>query len=359
MLQTWGTRIAFGLVAIAGLSGCSSIGPRSIARDRFDYVTAISESWKEQMLLNLVKIRYADAPVFLDVGSIITQYAVESELSLGGTWNKPHAVGPSYQVPASVKGKFTDRPTITYSPIGGEKLTRSFMTPIRPESLFALVQAGWPVDYVLRLAVHSINGLRNHVGGALRSRPAEPDFLKVLETLRRLQIAGGMDFRLVRRENEELLIVTFPRREGDSLQEDSALLRKLLGVRADAVEIRLVYGSRAQSDEEIAILSRSIFDIITELAFHIDVPAEHVADGRAAAAGAADSTSGLPPLIRIHSGRTGPDDPFATIAYRGHHFWIDDTDFASKRTFSLLMMLFSLTELEGKSAAPIVTIPAG
>jgi len=359
MMGTCGTRVAVGLAAIACLSGCSSVGPSSIERDRFDYVTAISESWKEQMLLNLVKIRYADAPIFLDVGSIITQYAVESEISIGGTWTKPHSLGPSYQVPGSIKGKYTDRPTITYNPISGEKLTRSFMTPIRPESLFALIQAGWPVDYVLRIAVHSINGLRNHVSGALRSRPAEPAFLRVIETLRRIQIAGGMDFRLVRRANEELLIVTFPRREGDALQEDSALLRKLLGIRQDAVEIRLVYGSRAQGDEEIAILSRSVFDIITELAFHIEVPPEHVAEGRAAAAGTDDSAAGLPPLIRIHSDRSSPGDPFASIEYRGHHFWIDDTDFASKRTFSLLMMLFTLTELEGKGTAPIVTIPAG
>ena len=46
----------------------------TVARDRFDYITAISDSWKAQMLLNVVKLRYADAPVFLDVASVITQY---------------------------------------------------------------------------------------------------------------------------------------------------------------------------------------------------------------------------------------------------------------------------------------------
>lgn len=53
------------LALISILIGCSGIGPRFLTRDRFDYTAAISDSWKDQMLLNMVKIRYADAPVFL------------------------------------------------------------------------------------------------------------------------------------------------------------------------------------------------------------------------------------------------------------------------------------------------------
>ncbi len=33
-----------------GLSSCASIGPGTIARDRFDYIAAISDSWKSQKL---------------------------------------------------------------------------------------------------------------------------------------------------------------------------------------------------------------------------------------------------------------------------------------------------------------------
>lgn len=57
--------------------GCAGIGPRTVTRDRFDYSTALSESWKSQMLLNIVKTRYGDAPIFLDVASVINQYSVE------------------------------------------------------------------------------------------------------------------------------------------------------------------------------------------------------------------------------------------------------------------------------------------
>jgi len=48
----------------------------SVVRDRFDYVAAISDSWKRQTLRNLLKIRCADAPVFMDVTSVIGAYSV-------------------------------------------------------------------------------------------------------------------------------------------------------------------------------------------------------------------------------------------------------------------------------------------
>jgi hypothetical protein len=82
------------LCLLAGLSGCASIGPATVAQDRFDYVTAISDSWKSQMLFNLVKLRYGDAPVFLDVASVINQYLVEGSVGFSGNWaqNPPASV---------------------------------------------------------------------------------------------------------------------------------------------------------------------------------------------------------------------------------------------------------------------------
>ena len=68
------------------LTGCASIGPSTVARDRFDYTTAVSDSWKRQMLLNIVKIRYGDAPIFLDVASIINQYQLTTDLNASFGW---------------------------------------------------------------------------------------------------------------------------------------------------------------------------------------------------------------------------------------------------------------------------------
>ena len=64
------------LVALA-TTACNSLGPGTIGRDRFDYQEALGKSMQEQMLANLVKMRYGDAPVFLDVASVINSYSIE------------------------------------------------------------------------------------------------------------------------------------------------------------------------------------------------------------------------------------------------------------------------------------------
>jgi len=55
-------------------TACAGIGARTVTADRFDYTSALSDSWKSQMLINVVKVRYGDAPVFLDVSSVIEAY---------------------------------------------------------------------------------------------------------------------------------------------------------------------------------------------------------------------------------------------------------------------------------------------
>ena len=164
-------KIIISLGALWLLSGCSGIGPLTVSRDRFDYTSTISDSWKRQMLFNMVKIRYGDAPVFLDVSSVISQYQIAGQINLGATlssfpnnspWSTAGSVGGT--------GQYVDRPTITYSPIMGDKFARSLMSPIPPPAILSLVQAGYPVDLVFRLLVQEINGIRNRFGGEARAR---------------------------------------------------------------------------------------------------------------------------------------------------------------------------------------------
>ena len=64
------------------------------------------------------------------------------------------------------------------------------------------------------------------------------------------------------------------------------------------------------------------------------------------------------PLVRILPVRRQPPDAYAAVPYKGYWYWIDDTDAASKRTFTFLMILFSLAETGQSTAAPVVTVPS-
>jgi len=64
------------------------------------------------------------------------------------------------------------------------------------------------------------------------------------------------------------------------------------------------------------------------------------------------------PLMRVRSGTARPQDPFAVMQYRGYWFWIDQTDLASKRTFSFLQAFFAFAETGKAENLPLVSIPA-
>jgi hypothetical protein len=108
-----------GLVVLV-LSGCTGIGPTTISRDRFDYTAAISDSWKRQMLFNMVRIRYGDAPVFLDVSSVISQYQIAGQISVGATFNNNPWSASEF---LGTTGNYVDRPTITYTPLGNANIS--------------------------------------------------------------------------------------------------------------------------------------------------------------------------------------------------------------------------------------------
>ncbi len=156
---------------------------------------------------------------------------------------------------------------------------------------------------------------------------------------------------------EKAVTVMFFRiKYNDEIAMDINTVRQILGLNPDAREFRVVYGAIAADDLEIAVLTRSILQIMVELASYMDVPAKDVNEGRVYAY-SDENESGALPLIRIRSDASRPEEAFVTVQYRDNWFWIDDTDFASKRMFSFLMLLFSLTETGGRAGAPIVTVP--
>ena len=351
----------FLLLGLLFVAGCMKIGPGSIDRDRFAYTDAISESWKRQMLLNLVKLRYADAPIFLDVSSIINQYSLETEVHGSLGWNT-FLAEPSQNV--GVRGRYSNRPTITYQPLTGEKFTRSLMTPIPPSSVLALIEAGWRADAVSWICIQAINGIYNRSGAATRAHQADPEFYRFTELFRKAQESRTVGMRIQETPDKKKSTVLFFRAKDIETEAvaDADQLRELLGLNPDAKEVTIVYGSLPQNDRELAIMTRSMLEILVELASHIDVPQVHVAEQRtqASVVDEVKKPGGfIVPEIRVQCALEKPDDAFVTIQYRDYWFWINDRDFQSKRMFSFLMFLFTLAESGAPDRAPVLTIPTG
>jgi hypothetical protein len=346
------------------ISGCGSIGPTTVNRDRFDYITAISESWKQQTLLNIVKLRYADVPVFMEVGQVISGYELEGTLSAGGAvglGNKgaQGALGDFLSFGAG--GRYLDRPTVTYSPLTGADFVKTMMTPFPPGAIMFLIEAGWPVDILLQVSAQAINGIRNHRGGP-NGHPADPEFLEVLRLLKRIQMAGGAGVKLQRvKEKEDTTMFLFhSRRVTPDIAQDVTEVKRLLRLNPEATEILITYGADSQGDQEIALHTRSGYQVLLELAALVAVPPEHAAEHRTYGPGPTmpQETLRLSEVVAIQSGAEQPGDSFVQVKYRGHWYWIDDRNFKTKQIFTFLTILFTLSETGQKIQQPILTIRA-
>ena len=348
-------RIVLILTVSLALAGCTHFGPQTVRQDRIDYSSAVGESWKQQTLLNIVKLRYLDLPVFLDVGQIVAGYSVETSGNIGGQISSANAIqGNSLLLGA--QGRFTDRPTITYMPLTGDKFVRGLMEPIPPQAIFSMIQSGYAADLVFAMSVEAINGLRNlgqSIGGV---RPPDAEFTRVVTLLRSLQLTGAVGLRVERATNALPATVFFFRSENlePEIQQQITEVKALLRLDPEAKHFRLVYSPVRGEPGELAVNTRSVLQILLTLAAFVEVPDRQVREQRVwtGMPGPADQWP-----ISVKYSKTKPADAYAIVAYRDGWYWIEDTDLRSKRAFGFIMFLFTLADSGTSGNLPLLTIP--
>lgn len=349
-LRLW--QWALGSLAVLALAGCASVSPAFVKTERIDYGQVVAESWKRQTLLNVVRLRYADAPTFLDVASIINSHTVGGNATGKATF--PSSIDPNV-LEIGGTANWSNTPTVTYQPLMGDRFTKSLLQPVPPVAIFQLLQGGWPATLVFRTVVGSVNGLRNVSAGAA----SDPGFDELGEALSRIQRAGNIGIKVEARKDAGSARVVIRRAERDAASDaDGRRVRELLGLAEGITEFEITYGVVPNNANEVAILTRSMMEIMLQLGFGIDLPPAHAASGRALAGQQQAGDQQARPLVHIRSGPQEPADAYAAVPYKGTWYWIADTDVDSKRTFTFLMILFSLAETGQSTAAPIVTVPS-
>ena len=345
------------LAAIAlAVAGCASIGPASIVRDRFDYSDSIGDSWKRQALTNILRLRYMDTPIFLDVSSVVASYGVAA--NVGASTDIQTRGSPA--IPSVNLGggaNWSSNPTITYVPLTGSKFLRGLLDPVPPSTILYLIQVGYPADFILRLGVESIGGLRNRSDHAGDMTKADPEFLRLARLLRRIQERGGIGLRVEDTADKQQTVTFLFRPEALTAEKlrEIAEIKELLGLAKDRNQFKIVFSPVRTRPDELAVNSRSMMQMMGALATFVEVPEKDVAEGRATRA--PDTRQWDWPLVRILAGAMPPGDAFVSVQYRNHWFWIEDQDWRSKRTFSTVLFMFTLADTETGARLPVITIP--
>ena len=348
------------------LPGCqSAFGPSALTNTHPAYNQAIVTSLDQQMLLNLVRLKYRDRPYFLDVGSvtasleIVGNLGVDSSLSLdgGGDILQPN-IGVGY----------SDRPTISYAPLRGEEFLKRVLSPISLEAILVMAQSGWNIERVFGITMERINDLHNAPrasGPTPEQAPTYKDFKRFLAVLRELQLHGLVEIGPAPDLGSKNLVVRL--KSDPAHQHLIDQIRSLLKVNdiAHPNQFEITNNFLDADPGKWAVRVRSISSVLFYLSQNIDVIQSHVDAGlitvtknhKGQPFDWSDTPAGQG--FKVYSSVTKPNDAYLAISYRGVWFYLADRDLESKSTFMLLGQLFNLQAGQDKAVGPTLTLPVG
>lgn len=422
MLSLRLARLAFGLPSIGllafvvlGCFGCS-LGPRSLMHSRLRYNDAVKSTSEQQLLLNIVRLRYVDTPSSLAISSIADQQEVVAGLGIvpfftsagaGDIGGYRNSILPQAQLTG------TTRPTLSYTPQDDEEFTRRLFSPISLEGATYLSKTTWPISTVFRLYLENLNWVSNAETASGPTPVEPPDYATFLEGVQALQrLQDRKLITLFTEEREEVISSTFAPDENtvknslDSVQNSLELKSTKDGVslirRQKQQVLRVDPSVNEDGDwlifcsafklnpnlrtfdltaekldpflknmpptglESLDLETRSLLQVLFFVAQGVDVPREHLVSGVAPRTndfngGLFDWQQVLGGLFRVCSvkSKKRPDCAHVAVQYKDYWYYIDERDRDTKATFALLLEVSRLELESTKSKAPLLTLPLG
>ncbi|HEY0982742.1 hypothetical protein [Schlesneria sp.] len=418
--EGWKRRgISLCLVAAFALSfafsGC--LGPTALSVTRTRYNEVYRSTNDEQLLLNIVRLRYADSPIFMDLSNITSQF------EMSGRGNYSYGLdgsGPGMSNLGLGEWFIRDAPTFSYHPRTGQETAKSLLQPLSAE-LFSVVNAGANFQQFMLMAVNDINDVPN-AARSIAMIPNGPDdnfefrrgvqLLGDLEqrgaielTVRKLEDSddisdpiameriGGADLVNAAKENyvfrtvdqdrmtvhkyEKTLVLRV--REQDRMSPEMLEVAQIFRLRPGRSTYKIkseMSGDHPERepgivDEEdlaagdtIFVNMRSMLQIGVFLSKGVCIPDEHVTRGIApmTADGSGqlyDWTNVTQGLFQVCSSKRRPKKSEIAVKYRGYWFYIAPNDVQSRASMAIYEILFAVQESDVRSGGPLLTLPLG
>lgn len=342
------------------ISGCAQLGPDLVKAGRTDYNIAIQQTENEELLLNVVRLRYGDRPLYMDVGSISTQFEWSQDVSASAL-----SVQSPGQDETGIAGAlgYTEKPTITYTPLGGADFVRGVLTPVDMNTFVLLANSGWSIERLLRMSVDHINGVDNApnaAGPTPETAPKYVDFNRVSRLMRILQKRGVLEIGYRQQGTKQVPTLYI---EKEALNWDETIeLYDFLGLTKGQSVFTLHSGGNRPHRDSIGINTRSLMEMVFFLSHGVDVPEQDRAMGRVMITRDPegqpfDWSTVIGDMFQIRSQQEQPVNAQASVRYRGSWFYIDDSDMSSKYTILLLEQFAALLGGNIEKVGPVLTLP--
>ncbi len=369
--------------ALVFLAGCA-MGPKTFKGNRYDYNVMLQKSKSEEIVLNLVRSRYWETPFFLQVGSISSSFGYSANVGVAASLStnlRNLAPGVDTYSP-SLGTKVSEAPTVTYTPLQGEKAIRQLRTEMSLEHFLILTRTGFDINSLFWTTVAQIGGLRNYDVNAPVNKENLTNyrrFLELADILRKMQLRDDLEFVGLEKSEAGNNILKMQLRCRDD--RELKKIEDLLGAQPQAkrfsdgsivlkTELTSVRDMTEQMQAEskaarIPVRLKSFFQILYDFSGYVEVPAEDEEKEIArpfSPLGQEDlaSCKGLHAgLIRIKSSSAPVNDSYVSIAYRNRYFYIQDNDMTSKAYLMLMESIFSLLSGDIESVKPLITLPVG
>ncbi|MDR2576922.1 MAG: hypothetical protein LBC42_02630, partial [Puniceicoccales bacterium] len=270
----------FAIYSVTLLAGCRSVGPSAIRREHANFNEAIAQTLDEQLLTNLVRMRYLETFLFLDVGTVTDSRNCTLKAGLENNtkiYCQPHHL--TLDLDPVLGGALSQTATVTYTPMQGINFVKRLFAPVPLPVVLNAIQSGWSANRVFRIFVERINYLHNAPtasGPTPILSPEYEQFAEMTQIMAALLRDDVLTMGIAPDGYNRLVIRILD--DGKHGQEILAF-KDILSLPRDGSTFTFQENLLSNTDGELRLRLRSVYSAMFYLANGVQVPEEHIAAG--------------------------------------------------------------------------------